>query len=100
MSFDAALAHAFQFLGKRWSGIILAALRHGPAGFADLRRGVGGITDSVLSDRLTELTDAGLVVRTVIDSRPPSVSYRLSSAGENLLPVFTQLAEWSAANLE
>jgi DNA-binding HxlR family transcriptional regulator len=96
---DAALGRAFQFLGKRWNGVILATLRHGPLGFADLRRAVGAITDSVLSERLTELSLAGLVARSVSDTRPPSVSYQLTSAGISLLPVFEQLAKWAADNL-
>ena len=61
--------------------MILGTLSTGPAGFAELRRGVGTITDSVLSDRLTELTEGGLVRRVVTDSRPPGVSYSLAPRG-------------------
>ena len=57
---EAGLARAFDFLGKRWNGVILGTLSSGPAGFAELRRGVGTITDSVLSDRLTELTEGAV----------------------------------------
>jgi DNA-binding HxlR family transcriptional regulator len=96
---DAAIGRAFQFLGKRWNGVILATLGHGPLGFADLRRRVGTISDSVLSERLTELSLVGLVVRSVSDTRPPSVSYRLTTAGTSLIPVFEQLACWAADNL-
>jgi len=60
---DAALARAFDFLGKRWNGVLLGTLLEGPAGFSELRRSVAGISDSVLSDRLVELTRAGLVQR-------------------------------------
>ncbi|GMA86714.1 hypothetical protein GCM10025868_19640 [Angustibacter aerolatus] len=51
---DGALARAFGFLGKRWNGVILGTLGSGPLGFSDLRRAVQGISDSVLSDRLSE----------------------------------------------
>ena len=54
-----ALARAFGFLGKRCNGVILATLMNGSAGFADLKRAVSGISDSVLSERLSEL--AGLL---------------------------------------
>src|ERR1700744_6342323 len=87
---DAALTRAFDLLGKRWNGIILATLSGEPAGFAELRRGVGSITDSVLSDRLTELAEAGLVTRTVTDARPPGVSYQLTATRQALLPVLDQ----------
>ena len=58
---DAALARAFGFLGKRWSGVILGTLANGESGFAELKRRVEGISDSVLSDRLAELQGAGLI---------------------------------------
>ena len=99
-SCDAALVRAFAFLGKRWNGVILATLGVGPTGFADLRRRVGTITDSVLSDRLTELARAGLVDRVVdADTRPPAVRYALTAAGVALLPVFDELATWAHTNL-
>jgi DNA-binding HxlR family transcriptional regulator len=96
---DAALSRAFAFLGKRWNGVLLATLQSGPAGFAELRRAVVGISDSVLSDRLGELTHAGLVARTVEQGPPVGVSYRLTHAGEALLPALQALTEWSAQNL-
>ena len=98
-SCEAGLARAFDFLGKRWNGVILGTLSSGPAGFAELRRGVGSITDSVLSDRLNELAEGGLVTRTVTDGRPPGVSYSLAPAGEALLPILQQLTTWAEANL-
>lgn len=93
------IRRAFDFLGKRWNGVILGTLGSGHLGFADLRRGVGSITDSVLSDRLNELVRAGLVERTVTDTRPPGVSYRLSPGGRELLPVLEQLGSWAARHL-
>ena len=96
---DAGLVRAFDLLGKRWNGVILGTLQAGPAGFAELRRGVGGITDSVLSDRLTELAEAGLVVRTVSDGRPPGVQYALTPSGTKLMPILEQLALWAATNV-
>ena len=50
-SCDASLSRAFEFLGKRWNGVLLGTLIQGPAGFAELKRGLG-ISDSMLSDRL------------------------------------------------
>jgi DNA-binding HxlR family transcriptional regulator len=96
---DGALARAFGFLGKRWNGVILAVLLAGPAGFAELKRAVHGISDSVLADRLTELSRAGLVDRSVNEGPPLSVSYALTPAGNALLPVLDGLAKWAAENL-
>ena len=92
---DAGLVRAFEFLGKRWSGVILGSLSTGPVGYAELRRGVGAITDSVLSDRLTELVAGGLIERTVTDTRPPGVTYALTEAGSALFPILQALATWA-----
>src|SRR5580698_7383325 len=96
---DAGLVRAFEFLGKRWSGVILATLSNGPIGYAELRRGVGAITDSVLSDRLSELAAGGLLERTVTDTRPPGVTYALTDAGRALFPILQELGQWADAFL-
>jgi len=96
---DGALVRAFGFLGKRWNGLIIGVLAGGPASFTGLRRAVGGISDSVLSDRLTELASAGLVQRTVDDGPPVAVSYQLTDAGSSLKPVLEQLATWARTSL-
>jgi DNA-binding HxlR family transcriptional regulator len=96
---DAALARAFGFLGKRWNGVILATLLSGPGGFSELRRAVAGISDSVLSERLSELCGAGLVERKVEDGPPVAVDYQLTAAGQALLPALNELSAWAAVNL-
>jgi DNA-binding HxlR family transcriptional regulator len=96
---DAALTRAFAFLGKRWNGVLLGVLATGPATFTELARTVSGISDSVLSDRLSELGTAGLVARTVTDGPPVSVSYALTPAGTALLPALAELSKWATANL-
>ena len=96
---DAALTRAFQFLGKRWNGVLLASLTGGPLGFSQLRRAVTGISDSVLSERLGELAAAGLVERTVQPGPPVSVSYALTVNGHALTPALHELTAWAANNL-
>ncbi len=92
---DAALVRAFDLLGKRWTGVVLGTLRGGPAGFRALARSVDGISDSMLSDRLSELSDAGLVTRTVTEGPPLAVRYELSDAGRALLPALEQITRWA-----
>jgi DNA-binding HxlR family transcriptional regulator len=96
---DAALSHAFGILGKRWNGMILGSLMEAPGGFSELRRGLGGISDSVLSDRLSELTAAGVVVREVDPGPPVAVRYRLSESGQALGPVLRDLMTWAREHL-
>jgi DNA-binding HxlR family transcriptional regulator len=96
---DAALARAFVFLGKRWNGVVLGVLSTGPAGFRELSRAIGGISDSVLSDRLADLARAGLIARTVDDGPPVSVSYALTDRGTALIPALEQIALWAQEHL-
>jgi len=96
---DKALVHAFGFLGKRWNGVILGTLMEGSASFSELRRSVEGISDSVLSERLTELGSAGLVSRTVDEGPPLAVAYALTDSGRALLPALKELTTWARQNL-
>jgi DNA-binding HxlR family transcriptional regulator len=77
----------------------LGTLVSGPAGFSELRRAVVGISDSVLSERLTELARAGLVHRTVDEGPPVAVDYGLTAAGQALLPALNELTNWAVENL-
>jgi DNA-binding HxlR family transcriptional regulator len=96
---DAALGRAFGFLGKRWNGVLLGTLIAGPAGFSQLRRSVQGISDSVLSERLAELTGAGLIERAVDAGPPISVEYSLTTTGKALIPALEELTSWATNNL-
>lgn len=93
------LARAFKFLGKRWNAVILGHMSHGPAGFRDLSRGIGGISDSVLSERLSDLAAGGLITRTVADGPPVTVTYQLTERGRALMPALDQIAQWASDNL-
>jgi DNA-binding HxlR family transcriptional regulator len=95
----AALGRAFEFLGKRWNGVLLGTLRNGPAGFRELSRAVDGISDSVLSDRLSDLAAAGLITRTVAEGPPLAVSYALTDRGKALLPALQQITLWAEEHL-
>jgi DNA-binding HxlR family transcriptional regulator len=95
---DGSLSRAFGFLGKRWNGMLISVLGSGPAGFAELKRALG-ISDSMLSDRLAELTRAGLVERTVDEGPPVSVAYALTDAGMAIMPALRALGDWARDNL-
>ena len=92
---DVALTRAFDLLGKRWCGVVLGTLSGGPAGFRALSRAVEGISDSMLSDRLAALTNAGLVTRTVDEGPPLAVAYELTEAGHALLPALERISRWA-----
>jgi DNA-binding HxlR family transcriptional regulator len=92
---DERLTRAFTLLGKRWSGVILGLLLEGPAHFAVLARAIPGISERMLSDRLTELADAGILDRRVIPGPPLGVVYRLTDKGRALGPGLLKLGEWA-----
>lgn len=97
---EKALAAAFAVLGKRWTGVLIGALVEADRGFAELSRAVeGGISDSVLSARLTELADCGLIERNVVDGPPLAVRYRLTVTGRALIPALTELGRWAETYL-
>ncbi|MDP4502395.1 winged helix-turn-helix transcriptional regulator [Nonomuraea turcica] len=96
---DAALTRAFAVLGKRWSGVVLGVLRPGPAGFREISRAIGQVSDSVLSDRLSELTKMGLIARAVEAGPPVSVSYELTDGGRALMPALDEIARWAQEHL-
>ena len=96
---DAALARAFDLLGQRWTGVVLGNLSTGPAGFRELARAIDGISDSMLSTRLTTLAAAGLVTRTVDEGPPLSVAYALTDAGHALIPALSQISRWAEDHL-
>ncbi|WP_329537466.1 helix-turn-helix transcriptional regulator (plasmid) [Streptomyces sp. NBC_01450] len=96
---EGAITRVFALLGKRWTGLIVAVLMEHPVHFADLHRAIPGISERMLSDRLTELGAARLVVREVDEGPPLRVSYRLTEAGEALELALTELAGWAERHL-
>lgn len=97
---DEALSRVFGLLGKRWTGMIIGSLCEGPARFAEIARGVAGITEGMLSSRLQELQDAGIVEREVLAGPPLATVYRLTERGRALEPALLELARWAEANLQ
>ncbi|MCX4610534.1 MULTISPECIES: helix-turn-helix domain-containing protein [Streptomyces] len=96
---DEGITRVFQLLGKRWNGPIMSVLITGPTYFADLRRAIPGISERMLSNRLTELAATELVVREVDKGPPLRVSYRLTEAGAALEPALKELAQWAKTRL-
>ncbi|MFE7237638.1 winged helix-turn-helix transcriptional regulator [Streptomyces sp. NPDC057582] len=96
---DVSITRVFELFGKRWTGPIVSVLLQQPVHFADLRRAIPGISERMLSDRLTELGAAGLVVREVDEGPPLRVSYRLTRAGAAMEPALKELALWAQAYL-
>ncbi|RPK78539.1 HTH-type transcriptional regulator YodB [Streptomyces sp. ADI97-07] len=92
---DVGISRVFELFGKRWTGPIVSVLMRQPVHFADLRRAIPGISERMLSDRLSELGTAGLVVREVDEGPPLRVSYRLTEAGAAMGPALEEMGRWA-----
>lgn len=86
---------AIELIGKRWTGAIVCALTDGPLRFGELARAVPGLSDRLLSRRLRELEEEGLVEREVEDGSPVRVIYSLTEAGKDLGPAIAELKSWA-----
>jgi DNA-binding HxlR family transcriptional regulator len=86
---------AIELIGKRWTGAILSALTEGPQRFAELTRAVPGLSDRLLSQRLRELEEEGLVAREVEAGTPVRVTYSLTEKGAELGPAISELKQWA-----
>jgi len=87
--------HAIELIGKRWTGAIVCALTERPMRYAELGKAVPGLSDRLLSQRLRELEEEGLVQRQVEAGTPVRVIYSLTEAGQQLDPVLSELKSWA-----
>lgn len=86
---------AIELIGKRWTGAIVCALTDGPQRFGELTKMVPGLSDRLLSQRLRELEEEGLVEREVEPGQPVRVTYSLTEAGAELRPAIAELKSWA-----
>ncbi|MEM6415144.1 MAG: helix-turn-helix domain-containing protein [Pseudomonadota bacterium] len=89
---ECVLAYALDLLGERWTLLIMRELFLGPLRFGDLHAALPGIGTNLLSKRLKELEEAGLILSNTSDGRG---KYRLSDRGDMLRPTFRELIMWS-----
>lgn len=86
---------AIELIGKRWTGAIVVALTERPMRYAELGKAVPGLSDRLLSQRLRELEEEGLVERQVEAGTPVRVTYSLTVVGQELDPVLSELKSWA-----
>jgi DNA-binding HxlR family transcriptional regulator/putative sterol carrier protein len=89
-----AAAHALDLVGERWALLVVRELLLGPKRFTDLREGIPHASPNVLSQRLRELEDSGVVRRGTLPPPAASRIYELTEWGRGLEPVILALGEW------
>jgi DNA-binding HxlR family transcriptional regulator len=94
-----AVSMAAEIVCNRWTALVLRELLAGSTRFNDLRRGVPRMSPSLLSKRLKELEEAGVIAAK--RTRQPGVrEYRLTQAGEELRGVIDSLGFWGQRWIE
>ncbi|MFT4220591.1 MAG: winged helix-turn-helix transcriptional regulator [Microbacterium sp.] len=93
------LARAAEVVGQRWTLLILRDLLVGPRRYSDLAAGLPGIPSNLLSTRLKELEQDGLVVREARSGADRSIVYALTDRGAALQPALDALSRWGAAEM-
>lgn len=89
------IAATLDVVGDRWSLVIIRDMINGKSRFGEFVDSPERITTNVLTDRLTQMEEAGLVERIAYQQRPPRFEYKLSAKGEALLPVLQEMCRWA-----
>ena len=89
------LAHALDLVGERWALLVMRELMFGPRRFSGLRRDLPGISANVLTQRLIELEERGLVRRTQLPPPASVQGYEATEWGLEAAPVIRSLGRWA-----
>lgn len=92
-------SRALEVVGERWALLIVRDLLVGPRRFTDLHRGLGGIPTNILTSRLKELEEAGVLARRLLPRPTGSVVYELTPYGLELEDAVLALGRWGAKAL-
>ena len=82
-----------KLLGGAWTPEVVWQLSGGPRRFGELRKDIARISPKMLSARLHDLEEKGVVLRTVMPTSPPSVEYALTELGAELVPVINVMVK-------
>lgn len=85
---------AIEFIGKRWMGAVIYTLLLGPKRYNEIVSSIPGISDRLLTERLRDLENEGLITKRIIATSPKKVEYQLTEAGKELEEVIQVLMKW------
>lgn len=85
-------------ISGRWKLEILWLLSHGVHRFGELKRGLPGITQHMLTAQLRALEKDGLIKRTIFAEVPPRVEYEITANARRLRPIFVEIVKWAEDN--
>ena len=91
---ECPVATTVQLIGSKWKLLILRNLLVRPWRFNELRKGLDGISQKVLTDSLRSMEEDGIITRTVFPEVPPRVEYALSELGESMRPIIKSMEDF------
>ena len=89
---------AVGMISGRWKLEILWLLSQGTHRFGELKRGLPGITQHMLTAQLRALEKDGLIKRTIFAEVPPRVEYEITPNARRLRPIFVEIVKWAEDN--
>jgi DNA-binding HxlR family transcriptional regulator len=93
-----AVREVLNRIGDKWSVQVVGMLGDGRKRFSELRHGIEGISQRMLTLTLKAMERDGLITRTMYPTIPPRVEYDLTKLGQSLLNPITVLVDWAADN--
>ena len=93
------VAQVMGLIGAKWASAILWHLFDQPLRFGTLRRMLPEASPKILTTRLRELEEAGLIRRTILSDRPFAVEYRITPKGHTLRAIFQDLTAWGTEHV-
>ncbi|MBB4935572.1 DNA-binding HxlR family transcriptional regulator [Lipingzhangella halophila] len=90
------IENTLSVLRRRWAALVILELLHGPRSFNELAQNLGRISDKILTERLTELTDANVLHRKRTSGWPSRVRYSLTQRGHDLAAVLQAMRIWGS----
>lgn len=91
---------AVELLSKRWVALIVFVLMKGPRRFGEIEGCLPSLSGKVLSDRLKEMENEGIIMRTVYPEMPVRIEYSLTGKGTALAPILGEIGNWSTEWIE
>ena len=94
------VSRTLDILSGKWTSRVIYELeKQEHIRFGELKKNLGGITNTMLSNTLKDLEDKGIVIREQYNEIPPHVEYSLSDSGRAMLSIYYEIAKWGSQYL-
>lgn len=94
------VTYIMEKIGGYWKPIIVYHLSTGDKRYSELKRAIPAVTEKVLIQHLKQLETDGIVIREARPVVPPFVTYRLTNAGQGLMPIVQAMADWAFKDMD